>query len=290
VKFKKARIFAYFLLNVLHYAIGYFLKIIGIIDFPLPPNSSLRKTAATNYFSFYISGIGCFSPIETSALREGLDLNGKINVLDFGCGVGRQMMFFTRKYPQASYYACDIDSSSVRFIEKNYPQVKAYANDFNPPLKYEDGFFDMIYSVSIFSHLTIEDQEAWLKELARIVKPGGYCFLTTEGMTAFKALKRRELKGDESIEKRLNEQGYIYKEYEHLEIKDTFKSIKAFEVFIPLAGVEGSYGNTLYTPKYIRENWVRHGFEVVDILEGVIDSRQDLVVLKRARETGIVLA
>jgi len=44
----------------------------------------------------------------------------------------------------------------------------------------------MVYSVSIFSHLNMEDQAIWLKEMARVTKPGGGCFLTTEGLPTLK--------------------------------------------------------------------------------------------------------
>jgi hypothetical protein len=43
----------------------------------------------------------------------------------------------------------------------------------------------------------------------------------------------------------------------------------------------GSYGNTVLSPDYIRRHWSKSGLEVVDIVEGVIDHRQDLVVCKR---------
>jgi hypothetical protein len=35
------------------------------------------------------------------------------------------------------------------------------------------------------------------------------------------------------------------------------------------------------TPDYVRKTWPESGFEVVDIIEGIIDHRQDLVTLRR---------
>ena len=40
--------------------------------------------------------------------------------------------------------------------------------------------FDMVYSVSIFSHLSVPDQEALIVELARVTRPGDGLSPTTE--------------------------------------------------------------------------------------------------------------
>ncbi len=117
---------------------------------------------------FILAGLRTSLPIAACARREGVRLEQKIRILDFGCGVGRPLLHLTRTYPAPTYYACDIDHTSVAYIQKNYPQVQAYTNKFSPPLTYESGFFDMIYSVSIFSHLNMDDQMIWLRELARV--------------------------------------------------------------------------------------------------------------------------
>jgi hypothetical protein len=58
---------------------------------------------------------------------------------------------------------------------------------------------------------------------------------------------------------------------------------------IPVAnvamGITGSYGNTVLMPDHIRNAWPASGFEVVDIVEGIIDQRQDLVVLRKPRDS-----
>jgi SAM-dependent methyltransferase len=210
-------------------------------------------------------------------------LHENIRVLDFGCGVGRQLLHFTRNYPNPAYFACDVDDTSVAFISRNYPGVQAHTNGFSPPLDYPAGHFDMVYAVSIFSHLAPADHEPWLAELARITKPGGCCFLTTEGYTALPSLAGvyRSTAGD--LREQLNRKGCLYREYDYyaeaIRTRDTLRSTSL------LVGVEGSYGNTVLSPEYIREHWSGSGLEVVDIVEGVIDHRQDLVVLRRSPNT-----
>src|ERR1700677_4503375 len=59
----------------------------GLIDFPVPPNSSMRKTSAKTVSNYYVSGIRCYLPIATMALPYAVELDRDIFILDFGCGV-----------------------------------------------------------------------------------------------------------------------------------------------------------------------------------------------------------
>jgi SAM-dependent methyltransferase len=247
-----------------------------LIDFPVPPYSSMRKTSSTSIRHYYVSGIRCYLPIATMALQYGIKLDQDISILDFGCGVARELLHFQRNYPRPKYFACDIDSTSVDFVRRHF-SVECYKNEFEPPLRYDTSFMDMIYSVSTFSHLSPSDHMAWLRELCRVTKPGQFCFLTTEGPTAFCMMG--DVFSDASDERKLSEIGVLYKEYPFMaaERRRRYK--------IPIAntamGLTGSYGNTIMTPEYIRETWPASGFEVVQIVEGIIDHRQDLVVLRK---------
>ena len=264
-------------LNVLQSVYVSAAKATNLIDFPVPANSSLRKTSSKTIRHYFASGIRSYMPIATMALHQRIDLGGNINILDFGCGVARQLLHFVRNYPKPKYFACDIDETSVMFVRENFPQVECYNNQFKPPLRYTSGDMDMIYSVSTFSHLTPEDQGPWLDELCRITKPGGYCFLTTEGFTALRMMG--DVFGDPQYERELRENGLLYKEYRFLE-KERQRKVR-IAIANTAMGIDGSYGNTVLTPEYIRNNWSRSGFEVVDVIEGIIDHRQDLVVLRR---------
>ena len=189
-------------------------RVTGLIDFPVPPNSCMRKTASGSIREYYISGLRCATPIAVCALRAGVRLDQSIRVLDFGCGVARPLLHFTRTYPAPAFYACDIDDTCVAFIQANYPKVQAYTNSYFPPLKYDSGFFDMVYSVSIFSHLNPEDQGKWLAELARVTRAGGRCFLTTHGPSTVEATADHFGLDAPRLRARLAQEGFIYKEYE----------------------------------------------------------------------------
>jgi cyclopropane fatty-acyl-phospholipid synthase-like methyltransferase len=50
---------------------------------------------------------------------------------------------------------------------------------------YDNNFFDAVYALSVFTHLSENNHHKWLNELQRIIKPGGYLLITTQG-DAFK--------------------------------------------------------------------------------------------------------
>ena len=76
------------------------LRAIGVVDFPVPPNSRMRGTSSSTIRHYYESGLTTTLPIVTAAYIEGLDLRSSAEVLDFGCGVGRQILHFETKLPR----------------------------------------------------------------------------------------------------------------------------------------------------------------------------------------------
>ena len=255
------------------------LRAMGVVDFPVPPNHNLRTTSSATLRHYYESGLTTFLPIAVSAMREGLDLREKLKVLDFGCGAARQLLHFTRRFPNCSYSGCDVNTDVIDFIHKAYPQVDAYANEFDPPLKWGDGTFDMIYSVSIFSHLSAGDRDLWVAELHRVTKPGGMCLLTVNGLHS---LRRSHEQGNrrQFSEEQLEKDGLIFDPYPQA-TDEARAAATAMKHAAPLIGVTRIYGETYHSANHARDVFARPGFECRAILPGIIDDLQDLVVLRK---------
>jgi SAM-dependent methyltransferase len=155
------------------------------VDFPVPPYDLMRRTGPKSLWQYYHGGLRCYLPIAVLAEHEGIHLRSSINVLDFGCGVGRQLLHFSRiSRPDLLRVRCT--SAMCAVYSRTYPQVVTHTSSFAPPLDYGDNQFDMVYSESAFSHLHPDDHVPWLKELSRVVRLGGYALLTIEGATAMR--------------------------------------------------------------------------------------------------------
>ncbi len=105
-------------------------------------------------------------------LPEGISLEGA-RLLDFGCGAGRTIRQFAAEAESGEVWGVDIDGRSVDWINENLnPPLQAKKCGVDPPLDFETGSFDLIWAVSVLTHLSSNSAE-WLLELHRLLKPGG---------------------------------------------------------------------------------------------------------------------
>jgi SAM-dependent methyltransferase len=114
------------------------------------------------------------------------DWRGK-RVLDFGAGVGRTLRHFADELDVAEFHACDIDAPSVAWMNEHLRGVQAFTNGELPPLDRPDATFDLVFSVSVFTHL-LEAWTEWLLELRRVIKPGGLLVISFMGVRESESL------------------------------------------------------------------------------------------------------
>lgn len=113
-------------------------------------------------------------------LGDDWSFEGK-RVLDFGCGAGRTLKHFLREAEGAEFWGVDIDSVSVELLAQTVcPPLQVMRSRYLPPLDLESGSFDLIWSISVFTHLT-DNSLPWLLELHRLLKPGGLLIATYMG-------------------------------------------------------------------------------------------------------------
>jgi SAM-dependent methyltransferase len=152
--------------------------------FPLPPFDlatrvgSLDNTA--NPWELY-EAIGRASRDDLlAALPVGFSLEGR-RILDFGCGAGRTLRHFIEAGSPGEFWGCDIDAASVAWLRDTLsPPLHPFVNGELPPLAQPDEMFDLIYCVSVFTHLS-RSWSAWLIELHRVLRPEGLMLVTFMG-------------------------------------------------------------------------------------------------------------
>jgi SAM-dependent methyltransferase len=94
--------------------------------------------------------------------------------------------------PMAEIYGADYNPATVRWCAARIPGVTFVQNGLVPPLPLPAGTFDLVYAVSVVTHLSRPVAEAWLAELARIMAPGGLLVLWTNGDTVAATLLPQE--------------------------------------------------------------------------------------------------
>ena len=124
----------------------------------------------------------------TDVLKQNnLDMDRFDTVLDFGCGCGRVARFWS-DLKHVRIFGCDYNPKLLGWCRKNLKFGTFSVNQLDPPLKFDDNQFDFIYALSVFTHLPESSQHAWIKELTRVLKPTGYCLITTHGESYLNAL------------------------------------------------------------------------------------------------------
>ena len=105
----------------------------------------------------------------------------KKRVLDFGCGAGRTLRHFFPEAAEGEFWGCDIDTDSVRWLKDELcPPFHVFENREHPPLDLESEAFDLVYAVSVFTHLT-DSWSDWLLEMHRILASEGLLLATFIG-------------------------------------------------------------------------------------------------------------
>lgn len=106
----------------------------------------------------------------------------QVKVLDWGCGPGRVIRHLPDYFGTGcEFYGTDYNAESIAWCSQNLPGISFNHNGLEANLPYEDNFFDFIYGISIFTHLSEPKHREWFNELRRVLKPGGIMLLTTQG-------------------------------------------------------------------------------------------------------------
>ena len=147
---------------------------------PVPPRRLRVRVAGTADAVWFLeSGRLTAATIRDALHRQGVELIPGRAVLDFGCGCGRVIRHFAHLGLEA--HGSDQDVELVRWCARNLTFATFLPNGFAPRSRYDDESFDVVYAVSVLTHLPEDLQLAWVSELRRVLRPGGVLVVTTHG-------------------------------------------------------------------------------------------------------------
>ncbi|MDQ3913617.1 MAG: methyltransferase domain-containing protein [Actinomycetota bacterium] len=222
----------------------------------LPPASLRYRVHGSPHIDGFLKvGKRSSEDIQAALKRVGKDLSSFQNILDFGCGCGRTLLWFADHSQASDLYGTDIDAEAISWCRNNLEFAKFDTNGPLPPLEYSSGKFDLIYSISVFTHLNEAYQFRWLNELRRITSPGGIVVLTLHGRPVWKDLPQEDV-----VE--IRRRGFRFIAANHM--KGVFPEW---------------YQNAYHTKRYVLEQYANY-FDVVDYIPRG-SGRQDVVILQR---------
>jgi SAM-dependent methyltransferase len=111
-------------------------------------------------------------------------------ILDFGSSSGRVLRVIGALRPDLELLGCDPNEGAIAWAAEHLPMGRFFVSPTEPPLELEDASLDGAYAISIWSHFDAGPALAWLDEMHRVVKPGGWLLITTHGLDAVAWLTR----------------------------------------------------------------------------------------------------
>lgn len=188
--------------------------------------------------------------------------NGQVQaILDWGCGCARISRFLLER-TTARVTGIDIDAQNIAWCKTNVPGARFLQVGADPPTTLRDGEFDLVIGHSVFTHLREIDQDLWLAELHRLLRPGGFALVTVMAELAWFACYS---------------ESKTYAQYLEL-INQGVRDAGHLNVGVD-ASSPGYYRNVSHTTDYVHRHWSQF-FEVVGVIDGFADF-QSLVILRK---------
>jgi len=234
------------------------------VDFagiPIPPAElRFRVHGDLSQKTFLNVGRQVANNIRNCVERVGGEWSSFNDILDFGCGSARIIRYFLAEEDGKQFTGIDINQELIAWCETHINGVNWKLTPTHPPSPLADNSFDFIYGISVFTHLDRELQTLWLKELDRLIRPGGLIMLTVNGTTYVRHINLEEQKRGKLIEN-----GFLY--------------LSGVTGKWKLDGLPDFYQTAIQTTDQVQQSWNEH-FEILGHFEGGINKLQDAVLLK----------
>jgi len=110
----------------------------------------------------------------------------KGRILEGGCGMGG--IVYCLHYNDYTAFGVDFAEKTVKKINEYFPELNVFPGDVRK-LQFKDNFFDGYWSLGVIEHF-FEGYDSIVNEMNRVIKQGGFLFLTYPYMSPLRKLKK----------------------------------------------------------------------------------------------------
>ena len=115
--------------------------------------------------------VGAKARMLVELARRHLGTPDELAVLDVGCGPGETDSFLEGAF--GSLHGVDLSAPMIERAAERNPWASYSAYGAGDRLPYEDGAFDLSFSICVFHHVPRPERPALLREMRRVTRPGG---------------------------------------------------------------------------------------------------------------------
>lgn len=171
-------------------------------------------------------------------------------ICEFGCGPARIIRNLEAADPGiAKLIGTDYNPKTIQWCQKSVPEIHFIKNELAPPLDLPDHSLDVLYCISVFTHLSEEMHFKWIKEIRRVLKPGGLFIGSFHGDESCHKLlpeeKSKYLRGELVTRGNVKEGSRIYTAYH----SDPFVANELLAGFGFVRKEDVAFGQTIWCAK-----------------------------------------
>lgn len=170
--------------------------------------------------------------------------NGVKKILDLGCGSGRHMVYLAKH--GFEIYGIDIAPKGIEitkdWLRKEQLKANLKIGNVYKKLPYPNNFFDALVSTQILHHNRIRNIRKLIKEIERIIKPGGLIFITVSKKGSIKNIPKEKMWKIKFIAPRTfipsshDEKGLIHYWFNKKLLRKEFKNFKIYDIWVDFKG------------------------------------------------------
>jgi ubiquinone/menaquinone biosynthesis C-methylase UbiE len=254
-------------------------SIVNGIEFPTFPDAKIQSQfVGSSYEASLSEAFNFYKLTKEFSGSFGSGFNFENKLLDFGCGWGRFLRFFRKDFKLENLYGVDIDPDILEICRKT--KVEGSLSRIYPTsaLSFPQNYFDTVIAYSVFTHLPENIHLHWMKELAKVTKPGAIFAFTLES--------ERFINFIESIDSSNLESGWHAGLASYKPMLDQYRSMysKGEFVYLPTGGGDYReaevYGDAIVSKNYIENKWSDY-FELIEYIDDGSKFWQAVVIVRR---------
>lgn len=148
---------------------------------PVPPPLMLYDILGScDLYGYYMSGQE--HALEISKIIADQLPGNHLRILEWGCGPARVLQHMSSFVGSSSeLWGADYNKYSISWCQNNWSDIRFMHHGLEPPIYLKDDYFDVIYCISVFTHLSESSHHQWIAEILRLLKPGGLFIGTFHG-------------------------------------------------------------------------------------------------------------
>ena len=114
-----------------------------------------------------------FAEYKINIVKNTLGPAKSMNILEYGCGIGMNIKFFSKHFPDSRITGCDISKKSIDVAKKRNSTVVNFFLINDEEISTRLNSFDLIFVSCVFHHIEPPLREQSMKNIFNLLKPNG---------------------------------------------------------------------------------------------------------------------